>query len=204
MRLLALCCFVGFLLVAVVAVDGFCWLISGPRCKVSIRTAAITNDTAGIRHATFTVVNTGHSKAYVFDSYAFEIRSGKWRSDLIPRRSALAAGTNMVGHLPGGGRILLPGQSCDLSIPLPFDDWEWRATMTTPHLQLNLRLRSMTGSPKLGYIPPIGRTTLLCRADITLETVPNPAASLDGGRPVLFAFLARCPAASEPQRSAAV
>jgi hypothetical protein len=28
---------------------------------------------------------------------------------------------------------------------------------------------------------------------------PNPAAPLDSGRPVLFAFLARCPAASEPQ-----
>jgi hypothetical protein len=28
---------------------------------------------------------------------------------------------------------------------------------------------------------------------------PNPAASLDGGRPVLFAFLAHSPAASEPQ-----
>jgi hypothetical protein len=29
-------------------------------------------------------------------------------------------------------------------------------------------------------------------------TRPNPAASLDGGSPVLFAFLARRPAASEP------
>jgi hypothetical protein len=29
---------------------------------------------------------------------------------------------------------------------------------------------------------------------------PNPAASLDGGHPRLFAFLARWPAASEPQR----
>jgi hypothetical protein len=31
---------------------------------------------------------------------------------------------------------------------------------------------------------------------------PNQAASLDGGRPVLFAFLARWPATSEPRRSA--
>jgi hypothetical protein len=29
---------------------------------------------------------------------------------------------------------------------------------------------------------------------------PNPAASLEGGRPVLFALLAHSPAASEPQR----
>src|SRR5882762_8774891 len=33
----------------------------------------------------------------------------------------------------------------------------------------------------------------------TSSLPPNPAASLDGGRPVLFAFLARCPAASEPR-----
>jgi len=31
------------------------------------------------------------------------------------------------------------------------------------------------------------------------RTSPNPAASLDGGRPLLFAFLARWPAASEPR-----
>jgi len=33
----------------------------------------------------------------------------------------------------------------------------------------------------------------------TSSLTPNPAASLDGGSPFLFAFLAHCPAASEPQ-----
>jgi hypothetical protein len=36
------------------------------------------------------------------------------------------------------------------------------------------------------------------------QTSPNPAASLDGGHPVLFAFLAHWPAASEPQCSARI
>jgi hypothetical protein len=31
------------------------------------------------------------------------------------------------------------------------------------------------------------------------QTSPNPAASLDGGTAFLFAFLAHCPAASEPR-----
>jgi hypothetical protein len=34
-------------------------------------------------------------------------------------------------------------------------------------------------------------------------TAPNPAASLDGGSPVVFVLLAHCPAASEPRCSPA-
>ncbi len=36
----------------------------------------------------------------------------------------------MVGHLPGGERILAPGQSFQVSLALPFDDQKWRANIS--------------------------------------------------------------------------
>jgi len=72
-------------------------------------------------------------------------------------------------------------------------------------------------TPVPGYVPDDGEFILAIFApahfiDATLlrrgywaprRTSPNPAAALDGGSPVLFAFSACWPAASEPRCSAA-
>ena len=115
----------GLLLIIVAAASVLLWLRSAPRCEVAMTTVAVTNGPSAVRYATFRIANVGHSKVIVFRSYSFEIQSGKWRSELMPRR-AIAGGTNMVGHLPPGECILAPGGAFNVTVALPFDDREWR------------------------------------------------------------------------------
>jgi hypothetical protein len=112
-------------IILVVVSVAFSWLWSGPRCELTATTTAITNDASGIRYATFQVTNIGPSRTLVFSDYFFEIRDGKWRSEIIPPR-AIFGGTNMLGHLPPGKHWLDSGETFSVTLALPFDDRDWR------------------------------------------------------------------------------
>lgn len=100
-----------------------------PRCRVTIATVRVSREAAGVRHATLQILNAGRRPVEVFPSYALQNRSGGWRPDLIPPK-ALAGGTNMVGILPSGEKILAPGESLTVTLELPFDGHGWRARIS--------------------------------------------------------------------------
>ena len=61
--------------------------------------------------------------------YDLENRSGQWRTNFVPPK-ALTGGTNLLGVLPfhPRARRLEPGESCTVTLGLPFDDLGWRAS----------------------------------------------------------------------------
>jgi len=116
-------------------------------------TVVVTNAPSAARYATFLIANVAHSKARVFPSYYFEIRSAKWRSELLPPH-AFTAGTNMVGCLPSGERILAPGESFTVTVALPFDDQEWRAMIRYKALLTQASLHTDTWLSYVGLGVP--------------------------------------------------
>ena len=110
------------------------WLLSRPSASrpsrlVTVSVVGITNDAAGTRQATFRVSNAGRYKVGVVPVFAFENQSGQWRTNLVPAR-AIMLGTNLMGVLPFHPRskLLAVRESCEVTLPLPFDDQQWRAT----------------------------------------------------------------------------
>jgi hypothetical protein len=123
---------VGFAVLSALLAVG--WLLSRPSAPrpsrlVTVSVVGITNDTAGTRQATFRVSNAGRHKVGVVPVFAFENQSGQWRTNLVPAR-AIMIGTNLMGVLPFHPRskLLAVRESCEVPLPLPFDDQQWRAT----------------------------------------------------------------------------
>jgi hypothetical protein len=100
-----------------------------PHFQVMVNTVAVTNDLSGARYATVRVANSGRYAVIWVPTYVLENRSGQWRTNLVPQK-ALTLGTNMMGVLPFHPRAkrLEPGESCTLTLGLPFDDLGWRAS----------------------------------------------------------------------------
>ena len=100
-----------------------------PRCQVTVTTVGITNDAAGSRYATFGITNAGRHAALLVPLFAIENHSGEWQTNLVPPR-ALTLGTNLMGVLTFHPRSkrLEPGDSCMVTLVLPFEDVGWRAS----------------------------------------------------------------------------
>jgi len=100
-----------------------------PRCLVTVSLVVVTNDASGTRQATLRLVNAGRHAVVLVPTFGLENRSGQWRTNLVPPR-ALTSGTNLVGILPFHPRskILKARETCEVTIPLPFDDSGWRAS----------------------------------------------------------------------------
>ncbi len=117
----------------VLAVGGFlCFralLRLGPGFQVTVNAVSVTNDPAGARHATFRVANSGRFDVCLVPTYSLENRTGQWRTNFMPK-AAVTTGVYMMGTLPfhPGVKRLQPGESCTITLGLPFDDLGWRAS----------------------------------------------------------------------------
>ena len=100
-----------------------------PQYRVMVNTMAVTHDASGARHATFRVSNSVRYAVMLVPTYVLENRSGQWRTNLVPN-GALTLGTNLMGVLPFHPRAkrLEAGESCTVTLGLPFDDSGWRAS----------------------------------------------------------------------------
>ncbi|MEI6392582.1 MAG: hypothetical protein WCT12_15935 [Verrucomicrobiota bacterium] len=100
-----------------------------PQYRVMVNTMAVTNELSGARHATFRVANSGRYAVMLVPTYVLENRSGQWRTNFVPN-GALTLGTNLMGVLPFHPRAkrLEAGESCTITLGLPFDDSGWRAS----------------------------------------------------------------------------
>lgn len=100
-----------------------------PHFQVMVNTMVITNDHSGARNATFQVANSGRYAVLLLPIYGLENRSGRWRTNLLPAH-ALPLGAKMMGVVPfpPEAKRLEPGQSCTVTLGLPFDDLGWRAS----------------------------------------------------------------------------
>ena len=102
-----------------------------PHFQVMVNTMALTNDLSGARHATVRVANSGRYAVMLLPIYGLENRSGQWRTNLLPAHAlALPLEKNLMGVLPFHPRPkrLEPGESCTVTLGLPFDDLGWRAS----------------------------------------------------------------------------
>lgn len=99
-----------------------------PAHLVRIQVVGMTNDTSGTRQATLLVSNAGTHAVYLIPTFGLENRSGQWRTNLIPAK-AIALNSNLMGVLPFHPRSkqLGTGESYGVTLPLPFDDFGWRA-----------------------------------------------------------------------------
>jgi hypothetical protein len=106
-------------------------LLPAPRqqYQIMVNTLAVTNDPLGTRHATFRVSNSRRYAVMLLPIFVLENRSGEWRTNLVPK-GALTLETNLMGVLPFHPRAkrLEPGESCTVTLGLPFDDLRWRAS----------------------------------------------------------------------------
>ena len=100
-----------------------------PSCLVMVSLAAITNDPSGTRQATFRVENAGRHAVSVVPIFGLENRSGQWRTNLVPARAKFG-GTDLMGILPFHplSKRLRAGESCKVTLSLPFDGLGWRAS----------------------------------------------------------------------------
>ena len=100
-----------------------------PPFQVLVDTMAVTNDPSGARYATVRVANSGRYAVMLVPIYALQNRSGQWRTNRLPP-SAVPLETNLMGVLPFHPRPkrLAPGESCKVTLALPFDDLGWRAS----------------------------------------------------------------------------
>ena len=100
-----------------------------PEYVLTVKTIAVANAPSGVRQAAFQVVNSGRYTVVLLPTYVLENRSGRWRTNDLPKR-AVTLETNLMGVLPfdPSAKPLKPGESCTLAVPLPFDDLGWRAS----------------------------------------------------------------------------
>lgn len=102
----------------------------GPHFQIVVNTVSVTNDLSGARNATFRVANSGRHAVMLLPIYGLENRSGQWRTNLLPAHArAVPLENNLMGMLPfhPGPKRLEPGESCMITLGLPFDDLGWRA-----------------------------------------------------------------------------
>jgi hypothetical protein len=118
------------ILCAILIAGSFLWVRTGPQLAgspVAVHIVGVTNDAAGVRHATLAVTNQGRYPVLLWPAYNLEITSGTWRSNGVPKW-AKTVGTNLVGVLPGTGTRLNRRECHHVSVVLPFDDQRWRAS----------------------------------------------------------------------------
>ena len=117
--------------VAVVAV----WLLlapsspARPSCLVTATLLAVTNDSPGMRQASFRLVNKGRHAAMLFPRFYLQNRSGQWQTNLLTTPVVITSRTNLSGLMPfyPSSERLGIGQSCQVLLPLPCADTRWRA-----------------------------------------------------------------------------
>jgi hypothetical protein len=99
-----------------------------PRCLITATLIGLTNDALGTRQATLLLSNAGRHGAYLGPAFGLEKHSGGWRTNLIPV-GAKVLDKDLMGILPfhPTSKRLAAGESCEVKLPLPFDDLGWRA-----------------------------------------------------------------------------
>ncbi len=124
----------GFIIIALVAITaGTIGLLTSsahrPRCRVTVTLISITNDTSGIRQVTLGLTNVGRHAVAFLPTFVLENLSGEWRTSAIPPK-AVTLRTNLMGVLPFQPKMmqLAMDKSCQVTLPLPFDDRRWRAS----------------------------------------------------------------------------
>ena len=121
------------ILILIVATAGAVLLLrpsaTQPSCLVMVSFTAITKDASGTRQATFRVENAGRHAVSVVPIYCLENRSGRWRTNLVPAKATYSR-TSLMGMLPFHplSKRLSSGDSCKVTLSLPFDDLGWRAS----------------------------------------------------------------------------
>jgi hypothetical protein len=126
----------GFAILTLLAVAAglvlfLCLSTPRPTLLVTVSLAIITNDASGTRQATFRLANAGSHAVGVVPVFGLENRSGQWRTNLASPKT-ITLGTNLMGVLPFHPRLkrLGAGESCDVTLSLPFDDRGWRASFS--------------------------------------------------------------------------
>lgn len=115
-----------------------------PSGLVTVSILAITNDASRGRQATFRISNLGRHRVSLAPTFVLENHSGQWQTNHVPA-GAVTLRTNLMGILPFHPRskVLATSDSFEVTLPLPFDDEDWRVAFAyleiEPALQDALR-----------------------------------------------------------------